>query len=98
MSPLSRTVAVAVLTFVSGVIGPFVSRLREEPGKDIWLMGGGDLIASFLDAHAIDEFPALFIAAAKQPASDQGESDPDWIRRRGDGDRPLVQSSPKDFP
>ena len=42
--------------FVSGAIGPFVSRLREQPGKDIWLMGGGELIASFLDEHAIDEF------------------------------------------
>jgi len=42
--------------FVNGAIGPFVSRLREQPGKDIWLMGGGDIIASFLDAHAIDEF------------------------------------------
>jgi dihydrofolate reductase len=42
--------------FVNEPIGPFVSRLREQPGKDIWLMGGGDLIASFLDAEAIDEF------------------------------------------
>jgi dihydrofolate reductase len=42
--------------FVNGAIGPFVSRLREQPGKDIWLMGGGDLIASFLDENAIDEF------------------------------------------
>jgi dihydrofolate reductase len=42
--------------FVHGAIGPFVKRLREEPGKDIWLMGGGELIASFLDEHAIDEF------------------------------------------
>ena len=42
--------------FVRGDIGAFVSRLREQPGKDIWLMGGGDLIASFLDAQAIDEF------------------------------------------
>jgi dihydrofolate reductase len=42
--------------FVTGEIAPFVSRLREQPGKDIWLMGGGDLIASFLDAQAIDEF------------------------------------------
>jgi dihydrofolate reductase len=42
--------------FVSGAIGPIVSGLREQPGKDIWLMGGGDLIASFLDEHAIDEF------------------------------------------
>lgn len=42
--------------FVNDTVGPFVSRLREQPGKDIWLMGGGDLIASFLDAQAIDEF------------------------------------------
>src|SRR5256885_15859185 len=41
--------------FVNDAIGPFVSRLREQPGKDIWLMGGGDLIASFFDAEAIDE-------------------------------------------
>ena len=37
-------------------IGVFVKRLRESQGKDIWLMGGGEIIASFLDAQAIDEF------------------------------------------
>ena len=37
-------------------VEPFVDGLRAQPGKDIWLMGGGDLIASFLDAQAIDEF------------------------------------------
>jgi dihydrofolate reductase len=42
--------------FVHDAIGPFVSRLREQPGKDIWLMGGGEIIASFLDEQAIDEF------------------------------------------
>ena len=42
--------------FVSEAIAPFVSRLRTQPGKDIWLMGGGEIIASFLDEHAIDEF------------------------------------------
>lgn len=42
--------------FVNEPIGQFVSRLREQPGKDIWLMGGGDLIASFLDERAIDDF------------------------------------------
>ena len=43
--------------FVSEAIGPFVSGLRaHQPGKDIWLMGGGDIIASFLDEQAIDEF------------------------------------------
>jgi dihydrofolate reductase len=42
--------------FVNEAIGPFVDRLRAQPGKDIWLMGGGEIIASFLDEHAIDEF------------------------------------------
>ena len=42
--------------FVNDAIGPFVRRLRAQPGKDIWLMGGGEIIASFLDAQAIDEF------------------------------------------
>lgn len=42
--------------FVNGAIGPFVSRLRAQPGKDMWLMGGGEIIASFLDERAIDEF------------------------------------------
>ena len=42
--------------FVSGAIGPIVNALREQPGKDLWLMGGGELIASFLDENAIDEF------------------------------------------
>ena len=42
--------------FVQGPIGLFINSLRAQPGKDIWLMGGGDLIASFLDEHAIDEF------------------------------------------
>jgi dihydrofolate reductase len=48
--------APAGVEFVSEAIGPFVARLREEPGRDIWLMGGGELISSFLDADAIDEF------------------------------------------
>jgi len=42
--------------FVNDAIGPFVSRLQDQLGKDIWLMGGGEIIASFLDAQAIDEF------------------------------------------
>lgn len=42
--------------FVGGPIGPFIDQLRNQPGKDIWLMGGGELIASFLDENVIDAF------------------------------------------
>jgi dihydrofolate reductase len=42
--------------FVTEGIGPFVKRLRDQKGKNIWLMGGGELIASCLDAGVIDEF------------------------------------------
>jgi dihydrofolate reductase len=41
---------------VNEEVGPFVQRLRARPGKDIWLMGGGEIIAAFLDEQAIDEF------------------------------------------
>jgi dihydrofolate reductase len=34
----------------------FVHRLRATPGNNIWVMGGGELIASLLDAGQIDEF------------------------------------------
>ena len=37
-------------------IKPFAQHLRAQPGKDIWMMGGGEIIASFLDEGEIDEF------------------------------------------
>ena len=42
--------------FVSESVKAFAQRLRATPGKHIWMMGGGELIASFLDAGEIDEF------------------------------------------
>jgi dihydrofolate reductase len=42
--------------FVSGPVKAFARRLRAEPGRHVWMMGGGELIASFLDAGEIDEF------------------------------------------
>jgi dihydrofolate reductase len=42
--------------FVSEPVKAFAQRLRRTPGKQIWMMGGGELIASFLDAGEIDEF------------------------------------------
>ena len=37
-------------------IKPFAQRLRAQPGKNIWMMGGGEIITSFLDEGEIDEF------------------------------------------
>ncbi len=42
--------------FVTEPVKEFAQRLRATPGKQIWMMGGGGLIASFLDAGEIDEF------------------------------------------
>ena len=42
--------------FVTEPVKAFAKRLRASPGKHIWMMGGGGLIASFLDAGEIDEF------------------------------------------
>lgn len=50
-----KTVAPGV-KFVSEPVKAFAQRLRAAPGKHIWMMGGGELIASFLDAGEIDEF------------------------------------------
>src|SRR5207237_10547478 len=51
-----RTKAAPGVVFVSEPVKAFARRLRAAPGKHIWLMGGGKLIASFLDAGEIDEF------------------------------------------
>jgi dihydrofolate reductase len=42
--------------FVSEPIKTFAKKLRRQRGKHIWMMGGGELIASFLDEDEIDEF------------------------------------------
>ena len=44
------------MEFVSEPVKAFAQRLRTTPGKHVWVMGGGNLIASFLDAGEIDEF------------------------------------------
>jgi dihydrofolate reductase len=48
--------APAGVEFVNEPIKGFATRLRKKKGKDIWMMGGADIIASFLDEGEIDEF------------------------------------------
>lgn len=41
---------------VEETVAGFAKRLRATPGKNVWMMGGAGIIASFLDACEIDEF------------------------------------------
>lgn len=41
--------------FVTGDIADFVRALKEQPGKDIWLIGGGQVNTVMLNAGLIDE-------------------------------------------
>jgi dihydrofolate reductase len=53
---LPPSAAPAAVEFVNEPIKAFATRLREKKGKDIWMMGGAGIIASFLDEGEIDEF------------------------------------------
>jgi dihydrofolate reductase len=53
---LPQSPAPAGVEFVSEPIKAFATRLRKRKGKDIWMMGGAGIIASFLDEREIDEF------------------------------------------
>lgn len=43
------------MEYVREPIPEFAQRLRASPGKDVWMMGGGEITAAFLDAGEIDE-------------------------------------------
>ncbi len=42
--------------FVSEDVAGFAKYLRSTRGKNIWLVGGAELTAAFLDAQQVDEF------------------------------------------
>jgi dihydrofolate reductase len=45
----------AGVTFVNESAATFVQKLRKQPGKHVWLMGGGELAREFLKHDAVDE-------------------------------------------
>src|SRR5688572_20598578 len=54
----SRTLAAAgdeSIRVISEKAGEFVRNLKNQPGKDIWLMGGGELARSLFAEHLVDE-------------------------------------------
>jgi dihydrofolate reductase len=58
---LPRSAAPPAVEFVNEPIKAFATTLRAKKGKDIWIMGGAAIIASFLDEGEIDEFIILVI-------------------------------------
>ena len=47
-------------TGISGRIPPEYA-LKAEPGKDIWLFGGGDLFRTLLDAGVVDDIEVAYV-------------------------------------
>jgi dihydrofolate reductase len=54
---VSRTLAPAdfpEVTILADGVADAISALKDRPGKDIWLFGGGALFRGLLDAHLVD--------------------------------------------
>ncbi len=54
----SRTLAAGQrggVTFTREAPAALIGEIRKRPGKDIWLMGGGELAREFLQADLVDE-------------------------------------------
>ena len=49
-----KEVSAPGVTLLSGDMNTTLTRLKEAPGKDIWLFGGGDLFRSLLDLGLVD--------------------------------------------
>jgi len=63
---LSRTLEQSAhpgVTIVSRRVKETVAALRKEPGKDIWLFGGGELFRSLLDLNLVDTVEVAVIPA-----------------------------------
>ncbi|HIK09976.1 MAG TPA: dihydrofolate reductase [Oscillatoriaceae cyanobacterium M33_DOE_052] len=41
--------------FIGGDLKEFINQLRHQPGQDIWLVGGGEIIYHFLRWGLVDE-------------------------------------------
>lgn len=49
------------IQFITGNVIETISALRNKPGKDIWLVGGGELTAMLLATNLIDEMQICYI-------------------------------------
>ncbi len=49
------------ISFITENIIEMISELRNQEGKDIWLVGGGELVSMLLEADLIDEMRICYI-------------------------------------
>ncbi|HWE39424.1 MAG TPA: dihydrofolate reductase family protein [Isosphaeraceae bacterium] len=49
------------VTILADDLEATISRLRSQPGKDIWLFGGGSLFRTLLDARLVDTVEVAII-------------------------------------
>ncbi len=49
------------IEFVSGDIGSFIDKLKQQAGKDIWICGGAELIQQCLKVNKIDRIHLTLI-------------------------------------
>ena len=54
VSRTHRSEEVRNLTYINESIAEYVQKLKTQPGKDIWLFGGGALFRHLLDAGLVD--------------------------------------------
>lgn len=47
--------------FVSGEVGEFARRLKENTDEDIWLVGGSQLIKAFLEEDLVDDMIVFIV-------------------------------------
>ena len=46
-------------SFIDEDVKTFIKNIKQKPGKDIWLIGGGNLAREFFKGNLIDEFQLL---------------------------------------
>ncbi|MDL2305066.1 dihydrofolate reductase family protein [Bacteroides sp. OttesenSCG-928-D19] len=49
------------IVFITENVAEIIAELKKEEGKDIWLVGGTELIAMLLDSNLIDEMIITYI-------------------------------------